>query len=314
TLLDEFKKNWLTSIIGGLLGIAGIWLLTWNEGRAVHHAHSLDEAFNNVIALNPYDRIRPEYDGRLVHISGPVSVEEPLTEMDYGISIQSVKLKRRVQMYQWIYYYTTEWRDKLVDSRNFYIRHGHQNPTEISIKNQIQISPLVRVGQFILGSDLKDKFKNYIEVTGDERPERKDIKLHSGLYYHCNDVWNPEVGDIRVQFYYAGINGESVSIVAKQESGILVPYTTSKNHQIVLLREGVLTIAQMFKEEKSDAYFETWKYRVTGIFILYASFVCLTRLLQVVSLITIAMAWFIYRPWLGGVLIMAAISPLLYCA
>ncbi|KAK4879071.1 hypothetical protein RN001_007217 [Aquatica leii] len=303
TLLDEFKRSWLTSIIGVLLFGAGTWLLTWNEGRAVHHAHSLDEAFNNVIALNPYDRIQPEYDGRLIHICGPLSVEEPLTEPDYGISIQSVKLKRRVQMYQWVeervqrdygdvtvshtsessdYYYVTEWRDKVVDSSSFYIRHGHQNPTEIPLKNQMQISQLARIGQFVLGPDLKDKFTNYIEVTGDERPERKDIKLHLGLYYHCNDVWNPEVGDIRVQFYYAGISGETVSVVGKQENGVLVPYITSKNHKIFLLREGVLTIAQMFNEEKSDAYYETWKYRATGIFILYGSFVCLTRLMRII--------------------------------
>lgn len=26
------------------------------------------------------------------------------------------------------YFYVTEWRDKLVDSRSFYIRHGHENP------------------------------------------------------------------------------------------------------------------------------------------------------------------------------------------
>lgn len=72
------------------------------QGRAVHHAHSLDEAYNNVIALNPYEPVQPELDGRLVHISGPISIDEPLTEMDYGISIQAVKLKRRVQMYQWV--------------------------------------------------------------------------------------------------------------------------------------------------------------------------------------------------------------------
>ena len=75
----------------------------------------------------------------------------------------------------------------------------------------MQISPFVRVNQLIVGWELKQKFNDFIEVTGDERPERRDIKLHMGIYYHCDDVWNPEIGDIRVQFYYSGVNGEPVS-------------------------------------------------------------------------------------------------------
>lgn len=198
----------------------------------MHYAHSLDEAYRNVIGVYVYEPIRPEYDGRLVYISGPLLIDEPLTEPEYGIAIQAVKLKRRVQMYQWVeersltnyadtdaeqrqtndYYYVTEWRDKLVNSNSFYIRHGHHNPTEMPLKSQIYVSPFVRVGSLSLGAEVKNKFNDYTEMTSDDRPERRDIKLHLGIYYHCDDVWNAEVGDIRVQFYYSGHNGETVRL------------------------------------------------------------------------------------------------------
>ncbi|KAL3281212.1 hypothetical protein HHI36_004426 [Cryptolaemus montrouzieri] len=281
SLTEEFHRSWLTSIIGIILFCIGIWLLTWNEGRAVHHAHSLDEAYNNVISLNPYENLQHGYDGHLIHISGPLIVEEPLTEPEYGISIQSVKLKRRVQMYQWVeertprdthdlevgstdmdnYYYVTEWRDKLVDSSAFYIRHGHQNPIEMPLKTHTYVAPYVRIGSMNLGSHVKEKFNDYVEVTSDERPDNKNIKLHLGIYYHCEDVWHPEVGDIRVQFYYAGLSGDPVTVIAKQKDGILVPYVTSKGHEIALVRHGLLSVHEMFVAEHSDAKIETWKIR-----------------------------------------------------
>ena len=84
---------------------------------------------------------------------------------------------------------------------------------EIPLRSYIYISPFVRVGHLMLGNHIKEKFTDYVEVTSDERPERRDVKLHMGIYYHCDDVWNPEVGDIRVQFYYAGLANEVVCFV-----------------------------------------------------------------------------------------------------
>lgn len=72
------------------------------QGRAVKVAHSLDEALHNVIMLPNSMLPSPEYEGRLIHLSGPLLIFEPLTEPDYGIVMSSVKLKRRVQMYQWV--------------------------------------------------------------------------------------------------------------------------------------------------------------------------------------------------------------------
>lgn len=111
------------------------------------------------------------------------------------------------------YYYTMDWRDKLVDSSLFYIRSGHENPKEFPIKNRVQTANHVLIADYELGAAAKAEITNYIEITSDTRPEDPAIKMHSGLYYHCNDVFNPEVGDIRLQFLTAGIEGNFVIIL-----------------------------------------------------------------------------------------------------
>lgn len=78
------------------------------------------------------------------------------------------------------------------------------------MKTTVYVNERVSVGRYMFGAALIDKFSDFVLVTSDERPERRDIKLHAGLYYHSRDVWNPEVGDIRVQFSYAGRADEEV--------------------------------------------------------------------------------------------------------
>lgn len=87
-----------------------------------------------------------------------------------------------------------------MDSDHFYIRTGHQNPKEMPIKSQVQIADEVKIGVFTLGTELKKKFSDFVEITSDERPERKDIKMHSGLYYHSADLWNPQVRSLQEMF------------------------------------------------------------------------------------------------------------------
>lgn len=129
------------------------------------------------------------------------------SETNYGQSLDIIETPQRT------YYYITDWRDTLIDSSSFHIRTGHENPREFPIKTNEQTASHVFVGKFELGTVAKNQISDFIEVTSDTRPDDPAIKLHYGLYYHCYDVFRPEIGDIRLRFLTAGIEGNFVCVL-----------------------------------------------------------------------------------------------------
>lgn len=132
------------------------------------------------------------------------------SEASYGQSLDIIETPQKT------YYYMTDWREKLVDSSSFHVRTGHENPREFPIKTNEQTAAHVYIGKFELGTAAKNQIADFIEVTSDTRPDDPAIKLHYGLYYHCNDVFRPEIGDIRLRFLTAGIEGNFVSKALNQ--------------------------------------------------------------------------------------------------
>jgi hypothetical protein len=42
------------------------------------------------------------YENRLVHVNNALRTTDPLSDSAYGVSVQAVKLSRKVEMYQWV--------------------------------------------------------------------------------------------------------------------------------------------------------------------------------------------------------------------
>uniref|UniRef100_A0A336LMM0 CSON013011 protein n=1 Tax=Culicoides sonorensis TaxID=179676 RepID=A0A336LMM0_CULSO len=358
---EQFRATWLTSLIGCALFIIGTLILFWNEGQAVHITLALQEALDQAISLRYDQSFDSSFEGKLVHIYGPLVTGEPLTELDYNIMVQAVKLKRRVQMFQYVeetiehnygesvasvqaedrtYYYTTEFRDNLVDSRSFYLRHGHENPLKFPMESRLYTADHVTIGPYELGSELKDRFTAFQEVTSDTRPEDPLIKLHAGLYYHCVDVFNPEVGDIRIQFSFAGLQGEVYTVVGRLENNKIVPFKSKLGKKILILYKGEFDLHDVFDKEHRSQKLTAWGFRFIGFVLIFFAVTCTSHLLTTIlssnwftahlapnpanvfasnlgfslstALLITSVAWILHRPWLGASLLCTAITPVLF--
>lgn len=236
---------------------------------------------------SPWDK---QHNGKLVHLSGPLRTGEPLTEPDYNIMVQAVKLKRNVAMLQWVeesveskmnanddgffdqdrkYYYTQEWKDHLVESRNFYLWASHKNPTEFPLQSKVQVAERAYIGGYELGEQLKEKFNTFVHITSDTRPDIPGVRLHSGFYYHGVDVHEPQIGDLRIQFFFAGLESTSYSVVGLLQDGRIVPYETSRGASVLFLVSGTMTAENMIGQEHSFLRLKSNTFRAIGVGILF---------------------------------------------
>lgn len=279
------------SLKGILLGLAlfaiGVWLIAWNEGRAVKTAKGLQEGATSVVAAEA-GTIEKANEGRLVHLSGLATSSERLQDDLFGIEVQALKLRRQAEMYQWqentssqtrnkigggtetvtTYDYEKTWSDKVIPSADFKEGYGHRNPATMSITSPTRVAKEITVGEFKLGPGLISQVGQFEPLPlPAELPEGWIIR--DGKAFKAADPANPQVGDLRVQFSVAP--PAEVSVIALQHGGKLEPYLTQTGTSIEMLSHGTIGAAEMFEQAVAANTLMTWLLRLAGLILLFVA-------------------------------------------
>lgn len=310
---ERVQKSLFGIVIGLLLILVSSCLLFWNEGRAVQTAKSLDEGLNVVVPLGTTDVAFDNNNGRLVFLQGQLQADKPAWDPVYKLSISAVRLRRTVEMYQWVehetrrevnegdrtredteYSYSTEWREDLVRSSSFYSTVGHDNPSEMPATTVVITVGSVHVGAFFLSDGLVSQISDFREITPDSGvvPGDTTLQYHRGFYFNSANPSNPQVGDIRVKFESAGQTANShlgpatvVSIIAQQRHNRLEPYQTATGPELEMLHSGLVSATEIFARAHSQNTMLTWAIRSGGWLLMFVAFSCLT------SIVTTLVDW-----------------------
>ncbi|XP_013396407.1 transmembrane protein 43 isoform X1 [Lingula anatina] len=360
---ERIGRSLVAVLVGIAVIIVAVCLLWWNEGRAVTTARSLEEGLDRVVSLGTIHVAFDQNNGKLVHLTGPLKTGKVLSDSAYGVSVRAVKLKRHVEMYQWVehehrrevnegdktreevtYSYSKEWKSEVIQSSSFDNPTRHHNPNSMAVKPNVFIAEDAQVGNFYLSENLKSKITNYKQLKPQHPPPDGSVKLVDGVFYHANDPFNPQIGDIKVTFEYAGVSsGDSarapdmVSVVARQQGSQLTKYQTEAGDVLEILYLGELTAEEIFEKEHAQNNIFTWLLRLAGWFVMFVGFGLSTSIINTLvdwipivrelvglgmctlnmtmsmslSITVIALGWIRYRPWFGFSILACAMIPVL---
>ncbi|XP_049589557.1 transmembrane protein 43 [Syngnathus scovelli] len=347
------------TFVGVGLFFLSIYILFTNEGRAVQTASSLDEGLAQVVSLDTFASLDPQNDKSLVHLSAPLQTSKPLHDPNYRVEVQAVKLKRQVEMYQWVEYqesknyeengstktettytYNTEWKSELINSRHFDKEIGHQNPSAMAVESVTVVAPQVQVGPFTLSNGLVEQINNFrtLSLKDFTSPDSDPfLTISDDYFYHTQQPKRPEVGDVRVRFSFAGLTGETVSIVAKQSGDKLLAFKTKSGDVLEILYLEELSAEEVFAKEQQHNSMKTWGLRAAGWALMFLAIQLTMRIIYTLvdwvpilrdlvsvglkifalcmssslSLLTIAAGWFFNRPLMALALGALALLPVL---
>jgi hypothetical protein len=292
------SESWFSRIGGAIKGIIfgllfffiAFPLLFWNEGRAVKTYKTLREGGGAVISVSS-DRIDPANEGKLIHLSDTAFTEEVLTDPVFGVSDKALRLRRKVEMYQWqessesetkkklgggtetvtTYSYSKSWSDSVIRSSGFKKPEGHENPGTMPYVSEEQTANQVTLGAFQLSdSQIRriNQFKTLVVREDTPLPEnlKGRIRIQENGFYLGDDPASPQIGDLRIHFTF--VPPVPVSMIAQQEGGRLKPYHAQAGGDIELLQVGEHTAEAMFQKAQDDNRILTWILRAVGFLLM----------------------------------------------
>jgi hypothetical protein len=230
------------------------------------------------------------------------------------------------------YSYKRGWSAQPVDSGRFKVPGGHQNPA-MPQRSATFDGSVVKVGAWQVDPSVLDKISAFTPLRVQSAPP-SGYQASGDGFYHGRDPGQPAVGDLRVSFTV--VAAQTVSVAAGQASGVLTAFRDPNGYSIALAEPGLVSAEVLFHDEKASQGTLTWILRGVGFVLVLIGFVCVTRPLTMlfavlpfleslvgagaflvaltlavpVTLLTIAVAWIVHRPLIGGLLLVGAIGAL----
>ena len=237
------------------------------------------------------------------------------------------------------YSYEKVWSPELIKSSSFKSPEDHENPAKLEIPKKEFVAKNTTLGGFKLtpaivekipGDEALDATEAQLEKVSDDLKEK--LKVDGNHFYLGADPANPAIGDEKVSFTV--LRPGTVSVVARQTKQSFEPYLTTNGREIELVESGSVSAPLMFAHAQAANRTLTWILRAVGFGVMFIAILlvlgpitALARILPflgslvevgfaivaffvsaIVSLLVIGAAWLVYRPILGGILIVAAIA------
>ncbi len=234
------------------------------------------------------------------------------------------------------YTYTKVWSSSPIDSSGFQSPGGHENPS-MTLEADTTFATDATLGAFQLEENVLGQMDGAQPLAlGAEQGEAiqaaagqgRNLTVANNQIYIGINPQLPAVGDTRVS-YLVTPAGET-SVVGRQNGDGFLPYRTQNGTEILMVAAGDTPAADMFQSAQDANTFMAWAIRVGGIILLMvgfglilAPFGVLADVLPLagtivrmgtgligfvlgllVGTVTIAIAWFAFRPILTAVILL----------
>lgn len=336
--MKNIKNLFANLIFGLILFIASFALLWWNEGNNARNIVTASYMQKNAIQIES-SKIDEANNGSLVAIKGPATTDSLLKDVNIKLP-ETLVLKRTVEMYQWKetehedsngnkrYDYTKEWSSSKIDS-DFFENKSYVNP-EFPIKSETFYADSAKLGAFDLTAKQIEKIAPKKELS--DLPLNSKYSVENGKYYSGKNIEEPKIGDVLISYSYAP-SGTNISFIGKQESNQIVPFSYKKRSNYVQYN-GLFDKDEIIEKYRHGNQVLTMILRFLGWFLMFfglkllispvdtlfgfipilgkiadsiSSFIIMLISL-ILSLITIAIAWFAYRPVISIILILISVG------
>ena len=340
---QNIKNSFSGMIFGLILFLLSFVILWWNEGNNVAQIYKANFMAKNAVEVSA-EQINRENDNKLIQVSGKAITNATLTDGIITVpntfalqrTVEMYQWRENVETETKdelgggttetkTYSYEKVWSEDQIDSDDFK-KAGYNNP-KFPVESAEYYAESGKLGAFKLTNKQTHLMNEYSEYT--DLPQKAEYKISEGMYYKGYNPTSPNIGDIRIS-YEVVPSGVNISVIGQQNADDTLTAMPIKKNSAYLQMSGIKTKDQMIESFRKGNTFFTNLIRLLGWLIMFIGLNLLINPLVVIfkflpflssivgflsrgvmflislilSLLTIALAWFAYRPMLSvGLLI-----------